>query len=130
MEKKTKEILSLKDQAVSFLQLVASGRVDEAYESCIGPGFCHHNPYFPGDADSLKAAMKENAAVTPNKTLEVKHAIEEGEMVAVHSHIKQNPEDLGVTVVHIFRFHNGQIVELWDLGQPISENSPNENGVF
>lgn len=130
MEQKTKANSSNKEQAVSFLQLVASGRVDEAYERYIDPSFIHHNQYFRGDVDSLKVAMKENAVETPNKTLEVKHAIEEGEMVAVHSHIKQNPEDLGAAVVHIFRFQNERIVEAWDLGQPVSENSPNENGMF
>ncbi|MGJ7911096.1 nuclear transport factor 2 family protein [Neobacillus sp. LXY-1] len=130
MEQETKENISLKEQAVSFLQLAASGKVDEVYERYIGPGFSHHNPYFRSDADSLLAAMKENAAETPYKTLEVKHAIEEGEVVAVHSHIKQSPEDLGAAVVHIFRFQNKRIVELWDLSQPVPENSPNENGMF
>ena len=46
------------------------------------------------------------------------------------THVKQNQGDLGGAVVHIFRFHNGLIVEFWDVGQPIPENSPNENGVF
>lgn len=130
MEQKATSNISLKEKAVSFLQLVAAGNVDEAYERFISSDFCHHNPYFRSDADSLRAAMKGNAAETPNKTLEVKHAIEEGEIVALHSHIKQNPEDLGAAVVHIFRFHDGQIVELWDLGQPVPAESTNENGMF
>jgi predicted SnoaL-like aldol condensation-catalyzing enzyme len=122
--------LSLKEKAVSFLQLVASGKVREAYQTYIGPEFRHHNPYFRGDADSLMLAMEENAAVNPNKTLEVKLAIQEKDTVAVHSHVKQNPEDFGGAVVHIFRFQGSQIVELWDIGQPIPEESPNENGIF
>lgn len=48
----------------------------------------------------------------------------------VHSLVKQNPEDLGRAVVHIFRFQDNKIVELWDIGQPIPEDSPNENGMF
>jgi len=121
---------SLKEIAVSFLQLVASGEVREAYRSYLSPDFRHHNPFFPGDADSLMLAMEENAAKNPHKILEVKRVIEEGDLVAVHSHIKQKQDDLGAAVVHIFRFHNNVIVELWDVGQPIPENSPNENGVF
>lgn len=92
--------------------------------------FLHHNPYFRGDADSLMFAMEENASQNPDKSFEVKLAIEEGDYVAVHSHVKQNPEDLGAAVVHIFRYQDGRIVELWDLGQPVPENSPNENGIF
>ncbi|WP_334072551.1 MULTISPECIES: nuclear transport factor 2 family protein [Paenibacillus] len=130
MDQNTLESLSMKDKAVSFLKLVASGKIDEAYRRYISASFCHHNPYFRGDADSLKLAMKDNALQSPNKMLEVKHAIEEGEIVAVFSHIKQKPEDLGAAVVHFFRFHDGQVVELWDVGQPIPENSPNENGMF
>ncbi|MCK6208438.1 MULTISPECIES: nuclear transport factor 2 family protein [Bacillus] len=119
-----------KEKAVLFLQLVAAGNVREAYDKYIGPDFRHHNPYFPGDAESLLIAMEESAAQNPHKTLEVKRAVEENDIVAVHSHVKQNEEDLGGAVVHIFRFHNSMIAELWDVGQAVPEDSPNENGVF
>jgi predicted SnoaL-like aldol condensation-catalyzing enzyme len=122
--------LSNKEKAVSFLQFVASGKVREAYQTYIGPDFRHHNPYFRGDAESLMIAMEENAALNPNKILEVKLAMQEKEKVAVYSHVRQHPDDLGVAVVHIFRFQDNQIVELWDMGQPIPEDSPNENGMF
>lgn len=124
------ETLSLKEKAVSFLRLVASGNVREAYQRYIGPDFRHHNPFFRSDAESLMLAMEESAALNPHKVLEVKRALEEGDLVAVHSHVKQNQEDLGGAVVHIFRFHEGRIVEFWDVGQAIPENAPNENGMF
>ncbi|ARI77886.1 nuclear transport factor 2 family protein [Halobacillus mangrovi] len=119
-----------KERAVTFLKLVASGEVREAYRRYIAPDFIHHNPYFRGDSESLKLAMEENASNSPDKTFEVKRAMEERDLVAVHSHIKQNSEDIGAAVVHFFRFQDNQIVELWDVGQPIPEDSPNENGVF
>lgn len=121
---------SIKEKAVSFLQLVASGQIREAYERYIGPNFRHHNPFFRGDADSLMLAMEENAIKNPDKIFQIKHVIGEDDMVAVQSHVKQKQDDLGGAVVHIFRFQNDLIVELWDVGQPIPENSPNENGMF
>lgn len=121
---------SRKEKAVSFLRMVASGDVREAYRKYVGPDFRHHNPYFPGDAESLLAAMAENAANFPGKSLEIKHALEDGEIVAVHSRVRQHPEDRGGAVVHLFRFHGERIVELWDVGQPVPERSPNENGMF
>lgn len=124
------EGLSNKDKAVAFLQLVSAGNVREAYKIHIADGFSHHNPYFHGDAESLMLAMEEDATTNPNKTLEVMRAIEEGDLVAVHSHVKQNQKDLGVALVHIFRFKDGRIIELWDLAQPIPENVTNEYGVF
>lgn len=122
--------MELKEQAVNFLQLIVAGKIDEAYDTYTSPELRHHNPYFPGDAESLKQAMKENDDTSPNKTLEVKQTIEEGNMVMTFSLIKQNPEDLGGAAVHIFRFQEGKIVEMWDVGQQVPEDSPNENGMF
>jgi predicted SnoaL-like aldol condensation-catalyzing enzyme len=119
-----------KEIAILFLELAASGQVQEAYSRFIGSGFKHHNPFYEGSADSLKAGMEENVQQNPNKTLEVKHAVAEGMFVAVHSHVRQNPDDRGGAVVHIFRFENGRIVELWDVGQPIPDESSNQYGMF
>jgi predicted SnoaL-like aldol condensation-catalyzing enzyme len=121
---------SNKDAAVTFLKLAASGKVREAYSKFIGAGFRHHNPFFEGSAEALMEAMEADARQNPNKVLEVKQVIAEGEIVAVHSHVCQKPGDLGVAVVHIFRFEKGRIVELWDIGQPVPEHSPNQYGVF
>jgi predicted SnoaL-like aldol condensation-catalyzing enzyme len=119
-----------KEKAVSFLNQVASGKVREAYRNHIGPSFRHHNPFFRGDADSLMLAMEENAEKNPRKVIEVKRVLEEGDLVMVHSHVKQNPGDPGGAVIHIFRFQDGLIVELWDVGQAVPENAQNENGMF
>jgi predicted SnoaL-like aldol condensation-catalyzing enzyme len=121
---------SLKDAAIEFLTLVATGKVREAYERHAGPGFRHHNPWFRGDAESLMTAMEENAAQNPDKTLEVQIALQEGDRVAVFSRVRQRLGDLGGAVVHIFRFEGDRIVELWDVGQEVPEESVNENGMF
>ena len=121
---------SNKDVAVTFLQMATRGDVREAYSQFVGSGFKHHNPYFEGSADTLMAAMEENARANPNKTLDVKRTIAEGDLVAVHSHVRQTPDDLGAAVVHLFRFEEGRIVELWDLGQPVPKESPNQHGMF
>ena len=121
---------SRKDAAIAFLRLAASGKVNEAYGQYIGAGFRHHNPHFQGDVRSLAAGMAENAAKFPHKELEVQHAIEDGNLVAVHSRVRLSPKDSNVAVAHIFRFERDRIVELWDIGQPEPQDSPNENGMF
>jgi predicted SnoaL-like aldol condensation-catalyzing enzyme len=121
---------SLKDAAIEFLTLVASGNVSEAYERHIAAGFRHHNPYFHGDAASLKEGMQANATRNPNKVLEVQRALQDGDQVAVFSRVRQHPDDRGGAVVHIFRFQENRIAELWDIGQPVPDNSINENGMF
>ena len=119
-----------KEAAITFLQLASSGKVREAYAQFVGNRFRHHNPFFEGTAQALMAGMEENARQNPDKVLEVKRAIAEGDWVVTHSHVRQRPADLGAAVVHIFRFEAGRIVELWDLGQPVPEKSPNQHGMF
>jgi predicted SnoaL-like aldol condensation-catalyzing enzyme len=119
-----------KDAVVSFLKMASSGDVREAYSKFIGPNFKHHNPYFEGSAETLMRAMEENARENPDKTLDVKRTIAEGDLVAVHSHVRLKPEDRGGAVVHLFRFEQGRVVELWDLGQQVPEQSPNQYGMF
>lgn len=122
--------LNNKERAMDFLRLASSGQVRQAYQKYVGPGFRHHNPYFKGDAESLMTAMEENALKNPNKIFEIKRAFQEGDLVAVHSRVQQNPDDAGAAVVHIFKFNGNVISELWDVGQPVTMDSPNENGMF
>ena len=119
-----------KEAAMDFLRLVASGKVGEAYRKYVGPELRHHNAFFKSGAESLRAAMEENAAQNPNKVLEIHRALEDGDLVAVHSHIRQHLDDRGAAVVHIFRFEGDRIAELWDVGQAVPESSPNELGMF
>ena len=119
-----------KHAAVSFLKLAASGRVDEAYANYISPNFRHHNPYFAGDAEPLKKGMAEAAAKFSDTKLEVQHIFEEGELIAVHSRVSHSADTPEIAVVHIFRFEESRIAEMWDVGMEAPKESPNENGMF
>jgi len=50
--------------------------------------------------------------------------------VAVHSHVVPHPGQAGIAVIHLFRFENGKIAELWDVGQAVEPGSPNSDGAF
>ena len=119
-----------KDIARHFLMLCAKGKSREAFGLYVGQHFKHHNPYFKGDAESLMIAMEAEAERNPTKLFEVQRALEESDLVAVHSSIRENQEDLGVAVVHILRFTEGKIVEMWDIGQAVPKQMINENGMF
>lgn len=126
----TASVESRKRVAVEFLKAAASGRARQAGAEYCDRAFRHHNVYFPGDADSLLAAMDDNARQNPEKKLEVKHVLADGDLVAVHSGVHHRPGDTGAMLVHLFRFEGDRIVELWDVGQEIPAESPNANGPF
>ena len=121
---------SRKRTAVKFLHMAAAGRARAAFEHFATPDFRHHNPHFADDAHSLAVAMDDNARKNPEKELTVLRAIEEGDLVAVHSVVHHATGDRGVGVVHIFRFEGDKVAELWDLAQEVPPESPNASGMF
>lgn len=119
-----------KDTAVSFLQAAASGHARDASAGHVTPGFRHHNPHFAGDANALLTAMDDNARENPDKHLEILHTLQDGDLVAVHSHVRHGADDQGAALVHLFRFEGDRIAELWDIGQEVPAKSPNQYGMF
>lgn len=123
--------MSKKHAAVEFLKMASAGEVDDAYARYIAPEFVHHNQYFKGDRESLKRAMAEAHRASPNKMIDVKRVLEDGDFVVTISRVvRGDPEAPEIGVVHVFRFDGDKAVELWDFGQLLDRNSPNENGPF
>jgi predicted SnoaL-like aldol condensation-catalyzing enzyme len=121
---------SHRDAAAAFLTLVSSGRVKEAFDTYVSPAVRHHNVYFPGDGASLASAMEENARSNPSKRYQPRMTIEEGDRVMVLGSVRHQPDAPEYALVHLFRFENDRIAEMWDVGQEIPKNSPNGNGAF
>ena len=117
-------------KAVDFLKMVVAGKVREAFRKYIAGDFIHHNAYFKSDRQSILDAMEEDAAENPGKIFKAYHVLQDEDKVAVHSHIKLDPDDPGYALVHIFRFEDGLIAEMWDIGQALPEDPVNEAGMF
>ncbi len=122
--------LDNKRKALDFLKLVEARQIDEAYRLYTIPDGKHHNPYYQAGFTALRQGMKEAAVRSPNMQLNVKHVIADGDLVAVHSQVVLSPGEKGIAVVHLFRFQDGKIVEFWDIGQPVPDDSPNHDGMF
>jgi predicted SnoaL-like aldol condensation-catalyzing enzyme len=120
----------LKENSLDFLQLIVAGNIDEAYDNYVNMHGKHHNVYFSGEFASLKQGMIDNHAQFPNKRIMVKNVLGDGDLVAIHSNIVMKPGELGIAAVHIFRFDEGRIIEMWDIGQPVPFDSPNRMGAF
>jgi predicted SnoaL-like aldol condensation-catalyzing enzyme len=119
-----------KEMAVDFIRNCADGHADKAFQTYAGKNFKHHNAFFKGDANTLMNAMLESDKQIPNRSFEIKRVIAEGDTVAIHSHMKPSPEHLGYATMHILRFDNGKIAEMWDFAQEIPKDMANENGMF
>lgn len=118
------------DAAAEFLTMCASGKVREAYERYVSASFKHHNPHFPSDRNSLLEAMEKSAIEEPNKSFQIMQAVASEDTVAVFSRLRRAHVDLDYAVVHILKFDAGKIIEMWDIGQEVPKDSPNEIGMF
>ena len=121
--------MNRKKTAIEFLKLASSGKVKEAYDKFVHPGFIHHNAYFKGDRKTLMMEMEKNHHEMPGKTYEPLRALEDGDLVTVHAKIS-HVFDRDWSVIHIFRFEGDKIIEEWEASQENIKDSPNENGIF
>ncbi|MFQ5833687.1 MAG: nuclear transport factor 2 family protein [Candidatus Thorarchaeota archaeon] len=121
---------SNREIALSFFDLVESREFRRWFDEHTSRDLIHHNQHFKGDRESLILAIEEDARANPEKQVEVKMFLEDGDLVTTYSHVKQNPDHPGFALMHISRFVDSRIVEMWDINQAILEDSPNENGMF
>jgi predicted SnoaL-like aldol condensation-catalyzing enzyme len=119
-----------KDSAVNFLKMVVAGKIEEAYAEFVDLNGKHHNIFTPAGFPALKKGMADNEAKFPKKKFDIQHVLEDGEMVATHSRVTLIPGELELGVVHWFRFENGKIAELWDIGQQLPKDVVNQDGMF
>lgn len=122
--------ITIKEIGKDFLTLCAVGNSREAFTLYAHKDFKHHNAFFKGDSDSLMIAMEESSKDNPNRIFDIKHIIMDGDLVVYHSFIRQSNSDAGLAVVHILKFSENKIIEMWDMHQPVPENMINENGMF
>jgi predicted SnoaL-like aldol condensation-catalyzing enzyme len=118
-----------KQAAIEFLRLARDGNRTGA-ERLVAPGARHHNPYFQAGMRNLLDAIEAAAKTSLDRESDVKRVLCDGSYVVVHSHVRQRRGDLGAAVVHILRFDGDRIAELWDVGQPVPADNPNEDGMF
>ena len=79
----------------------------------------------------VKKILKKLASDLPEgRSLSGLTIVAEGNRVVVFGRVRHKPGDPDYALVHIFRFADDRIAELWDIGQEIPKDSPNRNGAF
>jgi predicted SnoaL-like aldol condensation-catalyzing enzyme len=105
---------------------IDSGAVDALFD----PGYIQHSPSAATGSSGLKEMLDRAKVKYPKCEHRVKRMLVDGDLVAAHVHVIFQPGDEGFAVVDIFRIANGLIAEHWDVMQPITANTKNNNGRF
>jgi predicted SnoaL-like aldol condensation-catalyzing enzyme len=103
----------------------------EATLKYIAPDVIEHDVNTPGGGrEPILEFMRKRDWTNSKMKAEVKRVIAEGDLVVVHHHVTDGPDDLGMAFVDIFRVKDGLIVEHWDVAQKVPKPTVNPHGMF
>lgn len=121
---------SNKENAISFYEMAYNGNPDKAVELYVGNQYIQHNPAVGDGPQSFIDYFERMSIEYPDKSIEFVRSVEEGDLVALHTHQTWPGNDEYITM-DFFRFdENGKIIEHWDAIQQIPTQSANGNKMY
>lgn len=105
-------------------------RPTEAARLYIGDRYIQHNPLVPNGAEPFYAYFEGFFRDNPQSRATIHRVIADGDLVALHVHSQETPDDPGRAIVDIFRVENGKIVEHFDVIQAVPATTANGNTMF
>lgn len=120
------------EKAIYCMELLEKHHdLETAGRECFGDVCIQHTPRFPDGKEAVLEAFAARLERNPDKTIDIKRAAADGDLVWIHLHSKRFPdEELGNAVINIFRMENGRFVEHWNVVQRVPEESANDNTMF
>lgn len=105
----------------------AAGNFD-VLRTLLREDFVEHSPGNPSGRDAFIEFIT-NAPVAKAR-LDLRRVIADDDHVVMHYHMSTPDDERGVAVVDIWRMVDGQIVEHWDVLQPVPDATQIPNGMF
>lgn len=100
----------------------------EVLRTLLHEDFVEHSPGNPSGRDAFIDHITK--APVAKARLDLSRVIADDDHVVTHYRMTTPDDERGVAVVDIWRLADDQIVEHWDVLQPVPDNSQVPNGMF
>ena len=118
------------DQVLAMYREVLIAMDPEQVERHLPPNYIQHSALAAPGLEPLKRFLERVRRESPQARQTIHRAFVDGDHVVVHVHVVRWPGDPGLAAVDIFRCEQGQIVEHWDVIQPVPADPINPNSMF
>lgn len=118
-----------KQIAADFLNLAFNqGNLDTALTDYVDENYIQHNPLIADGVEPVRQAFESGNI--PALCYDIQHILAQNDLVVVYSKVT-SAEGISA-VVDILRIRDGNLVEHWDVIQPVPPDSemPHDNGMF
>ncbi len=112
-----------KQAAIDFYRMAYLGDPVAAVERFVGAEYIQHNPDVGDGTDGFIEYFQRMARDYPDKTIDVRRVVAEGDLVALHTH-QVWPGGEEYVTMDFFRFDgSGRIIEHWDAIQKVPSHT-------
>lgn len=101
----------------------------EGAKQYLGDHWIEHNSNAPDGLAGLEKFYRMLKERIPEHQSIIRRAFAEGDLVILHVHDLPEPDSRGTSLIAMFRFENGKIVEHWDVHQDVP-GLANYNSMF
>lgn len=116
--------------AIEYYRLAFNGDPRTAVARFVGDTYIQHNPLVADNPEGFINYFERMHREFPNKSVRFIRSVEEGNLVALHTHEVWEGDGEYVTMDFLRFDENGKICEHWDAIQQIPAQSANPNTMY
>ena len=108
-----------KELAATFFEEFFNKHDFSAVDRYLHPDYIQHDWDVPPGRDGFREYFKHVFEMFPHFRVDLKHILEDGDMLAVRGYGVTDPGKIEVLVVDTYRVENGLLAEHWGTVQPL-----------
>ena len=119
--KNSKELTHNKQLVIGLFKEFFNDHDISAAERYLHPDYIQHDYDVPPGVEGFKEHFTRVFEIFPHFHVEIKHLIEEGNMIVMHGYGQTDPGRIEVLVVDTYRVRDGLLYEHWGTVQPLPQ---------